>query len=272
VINTATCNAAHTAGCSAVAPTITVSPFPGPPVLDPGTATLYAPFGASSNRVAVVDTATCNAEVSAGCGQIPGVADVADGTNVIALSAPTHTIYAPAIGMPAFSGDTVSVIDGATCNGTNHSGCGHLAATVKVGNGPFGVAVDDKTHTVYVANNANGDSPGTLSMIDAATCNGSDTAGCAAHLPTIPVGRSPLGVAVDTLTNRVFVTDFSSAAVSVVNGSTCNAEVRTGCAHATREQAVISSPSGIVVNQNTNTVFTMSFFMSGSTSIFRGSP
>ena len=43
------------------------------------------------------------------------------------------------------------MINGATCNGTDHSGCGHLAATVKTGLGPFGVTVNDRTHTVYVA-------------------------------------------------------------------------------------------------------------------------
>ena len=53
----------------------------------------------------------------------------------------------------------MSVINGAACNGTHHSGCGHLAATATVGMGTFGVAVNDGAHTVYVANNANGDSP-----------------------------------------------------------------------------------------------------------------
>lgn len=34
--------------------------------------------------------------------------------------------------------------------GTDHSGCGRLAATVKVGLGLAGVAVNDRTRTVYV--------------------------------------------------------------------------------------------------------------------------
>ncbi len=53
------------------------------------------------------------------------------------------------------------MINGAACNGTHHAGCAHLAATVKVGLDPYGVAVNDRTHTVYVANNGDGDLPGT---------------------------------------------------------------------------------------------------------------
>ena len=121
---------------------------------------------------------------------------VAAGTAVLAVSTATDTIYAPNAGS-SFNGDTMSVINGATCNGTNHSGCSHLAATVKVGSGPFGVAVDDRTHTVYVVNNADGDAPGTVSVINGATCNGTDTSGCRQHFPTMATGRSPLLAAVD---------------------------------------------------------------------------
>ena len=80
------------------------------------------------------------------------------------------------------------MINGATCNGTDHSGCGHLAATAKVGLDPFGAAVNDRTHTVYVTNNADGDSPGTVSVINGATCNGTHTTGCHRHFPTAATG------------------------------------------------------------------------------------
>ena len=176
---------------------------------------------------------------------------VGQGTVILAVSAATDTIYAPASG-PGFSGDTVAVINGATCNGTDHSGCGHLAATAKVGLGPYGVAVNDRTHTVYVANNADGDSPGTVSVINAATCNGTVTTGCHRPFPTAATGNSPLLIAVDTRTGTVYVTDFSSASVTILNGSHCNAAVTSGCGTAAREQAVGSGPFGLAVNPCTH--------------------
>ena len=44
-------------------------------------------------------------------------------------------------------GDTVSVINGATCNGTNTSGCAQIPATVTVGNAPRAVGVNPVTDT-----------------------------------------------------------------------------------------------------------------------------
>jgi DNA-binding beta-propeller fold protein YncE len=269
VISTASCNATDTAGCAATPPTITIGPAAGPPVLDKATRTLYVPYGATGNRVAVVNAATCNAKDTAGCGQTPAVVKVRKGTEILAVSAATDTIYAPN-GGTSFNGDTVSVINGATCNGTRHAGCAHLAAIVKVGLGPYGVAVNDRTHTVYVANNADGDLPGTVSVINGATCNGSDTSGCGRHFPTMPTGRSPLLVAADTRTGYLYVTNFSSATVSVLNGSRCNAHITTGCRTAAHQQATGSQPFGLTINLDTNTIYAADLFQSGSLSIFRG--
>lgn len=71
------------------------------------------------------------------------------------------------------------------------------------------MAVDDATNTVYVANNRDGDTPGTVSVIDGATCNGSDTRGCAGTIPTVVIGRSPRLAVVDPRTNVVYTTDKS---------------------------------------------------------------
>ena len=269
VINTATCNAADTAGCAATPPTISVGPDPGLLAVNNATQTLYVPYGTKANRVAVLNAATCNATDTSGCGQTPAVVTVGDGTAAVAVSETTNTVYAPNAGL-GFDGDTVSVINGASCNGTDHAGCGHLAATVKVGLGPFGVAVDDQTHTVYVADNTDGDTPGTVSVINGATCNGTDTSGCSGHVVTMPTGRSPLLVAVDTRTDIIYVTDYSSAAVSILDGARCNAARITGCSTATQEQAVGSQPFGLTINQHANTVYVTDLFQSGSMSIFKG--
>ncbi len=266
VINTATCNAHNTTGCATKPPTVKIGASPNAPAINAATQTLYVSYGSNASKVAVVNAATCNAARTSGCGQTPAVIKVGTGTGVLAVSAATDTIYAPNAG-PSFNGNTVSVINGATCNRTSHSGCAHLAATAKVGPGPFGVTVDDRTHTVYVVNNADGDAPGTVSVINGATCNATHTAGCGRRFPTMAAGRSPLLAAVDTATGLVYVTDFSSAGVSVLDGSRCNASVTSGCRGPLREQPVGSQPFGLAINPRTGSVYVGNTFQAGSMSI-----
>ena len=267
VIDTAACSAQHTGDCArAVKARIPIGKYPGPPVLNAATRTLYLPYGADANRIAVVDVADCNAEVTSGCAQTPAVVKVAEYTNLIAVSTKADAVYAPSLG-----GDTVDVINGATCNGADHSGCGHIAATATVGPGAFGVAVDDATNSVYVSNDDDGGyGPGTLSVIDSATCNGTDAAGCYGDIPDVDIGRAPAVVVVDTLTDSVYVADSGSDGVSVVDGATCNAEVTSGCTRPAPEQAVGVRPFGLGVNQATNTVYSMNRGSQPSMSMFVG--
>jgi DNA-binding beta-propeller fold protein YncE len=271
IINTATCNAGDTSGCSTRPPTIPLGMNHGAPVLNPTTQTLYTVVGKNGNHVAVLNAATCNAEMTAGCGQTPALIPVGPFTSQLAVSVAPDTIYAPSAGQ-SHSGDTLAVINGATCNGTTHSGCGQPAATVTVGLGPDGAAVNDLTHTLYVANNADGDHPGTVSLINTATCNGADSTGCHGHVPSIPVGRAPQLAAVNTSTNRIYVTNYGSATVSIIDGSTCNAETTSGCNRPAPQQAVGSSPLGLAVNDSTNTVYALTQLGLGAMSIFGGSP
>jgi DNA-binding beta-propeller fold protein YncE len=266
VINTATCNASDTAGCANPTPTVAIGANAFIPAINPATRTIYVPYGNEGNRVAVVNGADCNAEITSGCGQMPGVVKVGPGTNSLGVSQATDTIY-----VPSYPGDSISLINGATCNGTDHSGCASLAATAPVGLGPFGVAVNDQTHTVYVANNADGDSPGTVSLINGATCNASVTMGCSGPFPTAAVGRSPLLIGINHQTDTVYVSDFSSAGVSALDGSTCNASQTAGCAGATL-LPVGSDPFGVTVDPSTNTVYVTDLLGSGSLSVFQGLP
>jgi DNA-binding beta-propeller fold protein YncE len=266
VINTVACNAGHTAGCAATPPTATIGPSPNAPVVNPATDTLYVSYGANADHVAVLDTAACNATSTSGCAQTPAVVNVGPGTFALAVSVITDTVYGPNAGM-SFNGNTMSVINGATCNGTDHSGCGALAATVTVGAGPVSVAVNDHTHTVYVANNANGDSPGTVSVINGATCNGTEVAGCHGPFRVVATGDAPQGIAADTRTGMVYVADISDAAITIINGSRCNASVTTGCSATLPEQAVGSQPLDVAVNQHTGTVYVANIFDTGSLSI-----
>jgi DNA-binding beta-propeller fold protein YncE len=269
VIDTAACSAQHPGGCArAVKARIPIGKYPGPPVLNAATRTVYLPYGADANRIAVVDVAECDAEVTSGCAQTPAVVKVGEYTFFVAVSSKADAVYAP-----SSAGGTVDVINGATCNGADHAGCGHIAATATVGPGAFGVAVDDATNSVYVSNNDDGGyGPGTLSVIDSATCNGTDAAGCSADIPDVDIGRAPATVLVDTLTDSVYVADSGSDGVSVVDGATCNAEVTSGCTRAAPEQAVGVRPFGLGVNQATNTVYSINLGTPTSMSMFVGRP
>ena len=161
----------------------------------------------------------------------------------------THTLYVPN------SGDgTVSVVNLATCSSLNMSGCARKSPVIKVGNLPLGLAVDQATNTVYVANA--GDN--TLSVIDGATCDASDTSGCGQKPATVAVGAFGNAVAVDPVTNTVFVTNQAArpGTVSVIDGTSCNGSHPQGCAHQPLATVTVGGgPSGIAVNPVTGTVY-----------------
>jgi DNA-binding beta-propeller fold protein YncE len=73
---------------------------------------------------------------------------------------------------------------------------------------------------------------------------------------------------VDTSTGAVYVAAASSAAVTILNGARCNAEVMTGCG-AAPQQAVGSTPFDVEVNPDTATVYVTQTFQAGSVSIFK---
>jgi len=78
-----------------------------------------------------------------------------------------------------FLDDTVSVINGATCNGTNTSGCGRTPATIPAGANPADLTVNPADHTVYAVDDAAGtasffrfQSPGRPDAVTATTDHG----------------------------------------------------------------------------------------------------
>jgi hypothetical protein len=116
------------------------------------------------------------------------------------------------------------VFNGAICNAQDTSGCGQMPATVPVGSGPIGIFADHANHSVYVANF----NDGTLSMIDNATCNGADLAGCPTSAPaTVTVAGGPGDVDVNQRTHTVYVADLTG--LSVFDANTCNATGLRGC-------------------------------------------
>ena len=94
--------------------------------------------------------------------------------------------------------DNVSVIDTATNS---------VVATVAVGSGPTGVAVNPADTRVYVTNRTSN----TVSVIETATNT---------VLDTVAVGNGPIGVAVHPAGTRVYVANLNDANVSIIDTST----------------------------------------------------
>jgi YVTN family beta-propeller protein len=128
---------------------------------------------------------------------------------------------------------SLSVIDTATNT---------VVATVPVGRGPQGVAVNPAGSLVYVTNNGSN----TISIIDTATNE---------VTATVPVGVGPFGVAVNPAGSRVYVTSRVNNTVSVLDTATNRviATVPVG----NSPQGVAVNPAGTLVyvaNRNQNTV------------------
>jgi YVTN family beta-propeller protein len=93
-----------------------------------------------------------------------------------------------------------------------------VTATIEVGTGPDGVAVDPTSHTAYVTN-VDDD---TLSVIDEAT--NTVTA-------TITVGGGPLTVAADPTTHVAYVTNGGNGTVSAINEATSTVTASIAVGH-----------------------------------------
>ena len=139
----------------------------------------------------------------------------------VGINRATHTIYV------ANGDNTVSVIDGATCNAIHTAGCTQTPPTASIGGGAIGLAVNQRTNTIYVANSADN----TVSVIDGATCNATDTSGCGQTPATVAVGTFPIVLAIDEASDTIYVTNGGDNTVSVIDGGTCNGSVTSGCSH-----------------------------------------
>ena len=258
VINTATCNAVVSSGCGQTPPTITLGsaapPGPVDAAVDQATDTVYV-VNAGSDTVSVIDGKTCNATVTSGCGNIPPTVTVGSGPDGLAVDQATDTVYVANV-----NANTVSVIDGATCNATITTGCSQTPATIAVGVQPAVPAVDQATDTVYVPN-SNPGGAASVSVINGATCNAAVTTGCGNTPPAVSVGfnTTPFAAAVDQATDTIYTVAFgpSLGSVYVINGSICNGTVTSGCGQAPPTVTVGSDPIGVIVNPVTRSVFVL---------------
>jgi DNA-binding beta-propeller fold protein YncE len=167
--------------------------------------------------------------------------------NGIGIDQATNTVL-----VASGTDNTVSVIDGATCDATVHTGCTQTPSTIAVGNGPEGIDVDVATDTAYVANVYSEN----LSVLNLRTCDATHTSGCGQVPPTMSIGGySFRGVAVDQLTNTIYVQSVTESAVDVLDGRTCNSLVTSGCAQTPRLVSTGGWPVNEAIDEATGTVY-----------------
>ncbi len=257
VLDGAACTLTHQSGCRHAAQATTVGNGPAGVAVDPATDTVYV-TNQNDNDLSVIDGAICNASVRFACGRTWPTVATGNVPQAVAVDERTHTVYVADWG--GGSGNTVSVINAATCNATNHSGCGQTPATITVGGGPFDLAINEATDTVYVANS----NDNTVSVIDGATCNATDHSGCGQTPPTVLVGNGSDKLAVDQATNTIYVSNSGDNTVSVIDGVACNASNHSGCGQSAPTVSVGNGPGAIVVNQATHTVYVANGFFTGT--------
>jgi DNA-binding beta-propeller fold protein YncE len=264
VVDTNVCKASDRAACATLhPPEARTGAEPESVVLDQQTQTLYT-ANEVDNDVSVIDASRCNAQVTSGCRQAPTTLPVPAASVFtvagLAADAAVNTLYTITAGV-------VSMVNTSNCNRSAQAGCASTPPQVTAGTYPAAIAVDARTGTVYVANFGSRavPGPGTVSVIDAATCNATDQAGCA-DLGTLEVpGGNAEDIAIDAATDTIYVvteTDTGPNLLSVFNGATCNASIASGCNQvpATLEVGDSGGEMGnsqvnIAVNDATNTIY-----------------
>ena len=262
VFDDRTCNATTTSGCGDVR-TLRLPGGNGLAVaVDPATDTVYVTTAPPSgpDTVSVFNGATCNATHSGGCAQTPQSVTVGFGASALAVNTVTDTIYVAnsADSTDPFGGNTVSVIDGVTCNATDTTGCANAPQTITLGPAsttPAAVTIDQATDTIYVADLQAGEGSGTVSVINGATCNAATSAGCGQTPPTVTVGFGPAGIAFNPANRTLFVTNIEDTSVSVINAATCNAVTSSSCGSSQPKLAVGRAPAAVTVNPAAGTIY-----------------
>jgi YVTN family beta-propeller protein len=264
VINAATCNATDSAGCRKLATLQVPGGHSGNIAVDTATGTLYVATLTSSgpNLISVFNAATCNATHTAGCGQAPAVLKVGDSAGgnsalSLAVNQATNTIYATnlILNTVPYGGDSVYVINGATCDAATTVGCGQTPAAIKAGFNPTEIAVDQATDTIYTANIADGEHPGTVSVINGSTCNGTNHSGCGQTPATAPAGFGATAVALDPANRTAVVANIEDTSISVINTASCNAIVTTGCNRPQPKFPAGRAPFAVTIDPAVGTIY-----------------
>jgi YVTN family beta-propeller protein len=202
--------------------TVTVGTDPFAIAVNTVTNQIYVANDITSGTVTVIDGAT-NTTSTVAVGDVP---------EAIAVNTVTNQIY-----VANQNDNTVTVIDGAT----------HATSTVPVGMSPHFIAVNPVTNQIYVANS--GFATGTVQVVSAGTVTVID--GATNATTTVPVGTVPGFVAVNPVTNQIYVSN--SGGPLSVPGNTVT--VIDGSTNATTTVPVGTAPYAIAVNTVTNQIY-----------------
>jgi DNA-binding beta-propeller fold protein YncE len=270
VLDTRTCHAGSS-GCTIVGTLQVTAGTPTAITVNSATGTVYIGTATSggANGVSVFNATTCNASTSAGCGQaaarltagpVLGPSEECGGWFVgVAVNEATNTLYATNTEGCGGRGEKVFVYDGATCDAANTTGCGDALATITAGSNPTAIAVDPATNTVYAPLLAGAEHAGNVAVINGATCNGSNTAGCDQTPALAPVGFGPTSAAVDPRTHNVYVTNVQDTSVSVIDGSRCNGTDASHCAPVVQDKISVDDyPNAVAVDPKVGTAYVTS--------------
>ena len=257
VVNGARCNARVTDGCDKPVATIQVGGFLVYAALDPLTHTLYV--ADPNGHVFVLNVAACNAVSATGCNDPVRTINDPRGPDWVDVDLATDTVYVADDGTNE-NGDTVSVFNGATCNGTDGNGCGQSGHKIHSGPNPFDLVVDQGTDTVYVANTSFNN--GSVAVINGATCNAKVKSGCGQSPAQVPTGSDPTFLALDGSLHTLFAINDTDETISEFDTRFCNGTVTSGCsARPHNETATFNppesggTPNTFALDPETGTVF-----------------
>jgi DNA-binding beta-propeller fold protein YncE len=225
-------------GCNQKPPVLATGIDPAPFGYNPATQTLYV-SSQDTSFAWVLDGSKCNATRTDGCTKNAPTTPTGTGPSGLDINPNTTTLY---VGNQ--SDNTVSVIDTSACNQHQLAGCNQTWQTAPVGSGPFRLAVNKTTNTVYVAAFDQ-----TLSVINGATCNATVNSSCNQPQPSTLIGNFPTDLAIDETTNTIYVANRNDDTVSIVDGTHCQGSDASGCGqswptfNASRPQALAFNPS-----------------------------
>jgi DNA-binding beta-propeller fold protein YncE len=210
------------------------------------------------NILGVIDTSVCNASTSVGCGSAAQVQVGVSGFAAV-FDPLTKTVY-----VENQVSTSVSVVNGATCNATNHSGCNQKPPILATGIDPAPFGYNPVTQTLYVS----AQDTNFAWVLDGSKCNATRTDGCTKQAPTTNTGSGPSGLDLNPNTKTLYVANQIDNTVSVIDASVCNEHLLGGCNQTWPTVGIGASPFRVAVNKTTNTVYVANF--NGTLSVING--